>query len=288
MEQRSIFVQIPAYRDSELEPTLRDLYERADRPDHVRTCVVWQYAPGEALADDVLRLPGLEIVPIPLARSRGCNWARRIGQRAWRGEPYTLLLDSHHRFVDGWDTAAVDMHRQLLDGGVARPMLTAYLPAYEPELDPHGRGTAPYKIYPLSREQGLLLRLTSQPILWHESLTAPVKAEFLSLHFIFTDGRFNQDVPIDPKLYFFGDEVMVGFRAFAAGFDLYHPHVVLGWHAYSRTRRAGHWDDHPDWRRRHEDSLAHMRLELTSARPGPGGRTREDYERHAMVTLVQP
>jgi hypothetical protein len=283
----TIYVQIPAYRDLELAPTLLELYGKAQRPERLRTCVVWQHAPNEDLPPDVWSLPGLDVVDVPAETSPGCNWARRVAQERWDGEPYTLLLDSHHRFVDGWDDLVLSMYAGLVAGGSERPLLTGYLPAYDPELEPLGRGDAPYRMYPLGREDGVLTKLTSYPIPWWTTLEEPVPADFLSLHFVFTEGRFNAEVPFDRELYFFGDELVLGLRAFTRGYDFYHPHRILGWHAYSRNQRVPHWDDHPDWYERHLAALAWMRELFIGMRPLPGHvRTVADYERRIMAKLV--
>ena len=286
-----IFVQIPAYRDAELPRTLLDLYAKAARPERLRTCVVWQHADDEHLPSNVLALPGLDLIDVPATRSDGPNWARARSQQHFDGERYTLLLDSHHRFSTGWDDALIRMHTDLLAAGSERPLLTAYLPAYDPELDPLGRRKRPYKIYPHSRDQGLLTRLTSFPIpLWNR-LVAPIPADFVSLHLVFAAGSFNEDVQFDSSIYFFGDEVVTGLRAFTHGYDLFHPHRVIGWHSYARDSRVGHWTDHPGWERRHQRSLDAMRAIVTGSGPaGLLGRRRSiaDYEAHIMTALLEP
>lgn len=289
MSSATIYVQIPAYRDSELSRTLRGLYRHAAHPERLRTKVIWQRAADDSMDNDVRALPNLELVEIPAEKSLGCNWARRLAQQDWAGEPFTLLLDSHHRFVDGWDTLLTGMYSQLLGAGVPKPLLTAYLPPYDPSIDPLGRGTAPYKIYPLSRDQGVLTRLTSHPIPWWQTLNRPLPAEFLSLHLVFAAGAFNEEVPFEPNVYFFGDEVVTGLRAFTAGYDFFHPHRIVGWHSYSRAGRVLHWDDHPDWYQRHLFSLDLMRELFTSRGAHAllgGARTVTDYEELIMMPLV--
>lgn len=285
-----IFVQIPAYRDTELAPTLLDLYAKALHPDRLRVCVVWQRGPAERLPQSVRRLPNLELIEVPHQQSRGCNWARRVSQRRWRGEPYTLLLDSHQRFVARWDALAVEMYRCLRAAGVRKPLITAYLPSYDPAREPGGRKRRPYKIYPLAREHGILCRLTSHPIPFWTTLAGPVEADFVSLHFLFAAGGFNRDVPFDPDIYFFGDEVLTGVRAFLAGYDLFHPHVVIGWHCYDRASRVPHWDDHASWRHQNARSLRKIRRLLQGTGDQPrrsGARTLEDYEARLMLKLVE-
>lgn len=155
-----LYVQVPAYRDLELVPTLRDLYAEAARPGRLRVRVMWQRAEDEVLPDDVRALPGLEVDEVPAATSEGCNWARRRLQEAWEGERYTLLLDSHHRFVAGWDDLALAMLEQLRAAGAVKPMLTGYLPAYHPRSDLY-RSTRPQRLYPYARDGGVLTRPTA-------------------------------------------------------------------------------------------------------------------------------
>lgn len=285
-----IYVQIPAYRDAELSATLLDLYAKAHAPQNLRVRVLWQHADDEVLPSETVELPGIEIDPVPHERSRGCNWARNLLQRQWNGEPYTLLLDSHHRFVLDWDRKLLDMYRGLERDGLEKPIISTYLPAYRPEFEPRGRKRRPYKIYPYAREQGLLTRLTSFPVPEHSKLRAPITADFVSLHFLFTAGAFNCEVPFDPKIYFFGDEVVTSLRAYSHGYDLFHPHVVLGWHCFDRATRVPHWQDQAQWRAQHQRSLDIMRRIYLGVYRGTFGlgprRTAAMYEEHILVKLI--
>jgi hypothetical protein len=288
----AIYVQVPAYRDHELERTLLELYGKAARPERLRVGVVWQHAEEERLSARVRALPGLEILDVPYQESGGCNWARNLLQQRWRGEPYTLLIDSHHRFPRGWDVKTVDLFSGLHEGGVAKPILTAYLPSYEPAREPGGRKKRPYRIYALGRDEGILTKLTSYPIPLWTALRRPIEADFASLHFLFTFGRFNEEVRFDPEVYLFGDEVLTGLRAFTAGYDLFHAHVVLGWHCYDRRSRTPHWDDHQQWREQQRRSLDKLRALFSGFYDGPYGlgsrRTLEDYEDVIQTRLVAP
>lgn len=286
-----IYVQIPAYRDSELSNTLLDLYGQAAQPARLRVVVIWQRDKAECLAPAVRRLPNLEIIDVPYTASRGCNWARDITQRRWRGEEYTLLLDSHHRFRRGWDETTIDMYETVRRSGVRKPIITAYLPAYDPEHEPTGRLRHPYRIYPLARERGLLTRLTSYPIPSWKFLTAPVRADFVSLHFLFAAGRYNREIPPDDSIYFFGDEVATSLRAFASGYDFFHPHRIVGWHCYDRAQRVPHWHDHADAGRRTERGFAILRRLFTGKRRGRFAlgrqRTVKQYEERIMMPLAR-
>jgi Glycosyltransferase (GlcNAc) len=169
--------------------------------------------------------------------------------------------------------------------------VTAYLPPYRPETEPRSRMKMPLQIYPREREDGVLFRLTSFPIPYWKRLREPVLADFVSLHFLFTDGYFNRDVQFDPKFYFMGDEVAISMRAFTNGFDIFHPHVVLGWHCYDRRSRVTHWDDHDSWLEQHVESMRRLQRLLTGrqgGRYGPGTRRSiRQYEDWISFRLVE-
>jgi len=286
-----IFVQIPAYRDPELSRTLGDLFAKARDPQRLRVAVLWQRGPDERLDRRRLRGGELEIVEVAHSQSKGCNWARSELQRLWRGEPYTLILDSHHRFARDWDRKLRDAHDALRRRGVEKPIVTAYLPPYNPLTEPRGRRRKPLKIYPFERRDGLLLRLIGRPILDAGRLRGPVPGEFVSLHCLFAAGAFNREVPFDPHCYFFGDEVSTSLRAFTHGYDIFHPHEVIGWHCYDRAYRPTHWDDHADWQALEAASLRRLRTLLTGgaiARYGRGvARGLDAFEDRLLVKLCE-
>ena len=288
---RRIFVQIPAYRDPELGPTLRDLFAKAHRPEALRVAVLWQRGPDERLPAGLLRRPNLEIVDVPYAESKGCNWARHQLQQLWRGEAYTLILDSHHRFVRHWDDRLLEAHDTLVLRGIEKPIVTGYLPPYDPRGDARRRARTPLKIYPFERADGLLLRLIGRPILQWRTRAAPVPGEFVSLHCLFAAGDFNAEIPFDPHCYFFGDEVGTSLRAFTAGWDIFHPHRVIGWHCYDRGYRATHWDDHATWSDLEKVSLARLRKLLSGRRVDGYGagdrRSLRDFEDRVMLRLCE-
>jgi len=283
-----VYVAIPAYRDGELAATLSDLLEQADSPENLRVVVAWQYAKGEKLPRKIRAHRNVEIIAIPAEESRGPNWARTLLQDRYDGEPLTLLLDSHHRFVKSWDRIALGMFERLKKT-VAKPILTGYLPSYDPRRDPRGRMREVLKIYPLRRTDGLLTHLTSYRVTLWRTLRAPIPAAFLSLHFMLAEGGFHREIRMDPEIYFFGDEVFTGLRAYTHGYDLYHPHKILGWHLYDRVTRVTHWDDHENWRRAESLSFEKMHA-IVSRQVGTSllGSLRSvgDYEEHIGTQLV--
>lgn len=286
---KDIFVQIPAYRDPELVPTLDSLFEQAKRPDKLRVRVCWQHARHERLPRRYRSAAAIEIDDVPHGESRGANWARRRVQRQWKGEPYSLIIDSHLRFARHWDSKLTSMLESCKARGAERPLITGYPPDLDPRAPRSARSHVPLKMYKEAYINGLLVHFGGHRLPLSRWLKAPIPAEFLALGFLFSEGRFNEDVPLDPKVYFFGDEITTGLRAFCHGYEFFHPHRVLAWHVYDRSTRRCHWQDHHDWSERDNASFARVRRILRgyAYRKYPLGTTRTiaNYESRIGLPL---
>ncbi|KVM64669.1 hypothetical protein WJ58_32070 [Burkholderia ubonensis] len=262
--ERTIFVQIASYRDPQLIPTLLDLIERAARPDQLRIVVCWQHALDEtvgaffahgfsrwharydgAFATHTLsyRDAAIELIDVPYQQSQGACWARNLIQQQYRDERYTLQLDSHHYFVDAWDDRVIAMLESLRPRS-AKPLLTTYLPGFQPGNPRDTLEHVPTSLYFQRFMPEGVVSLRSDRLVNWQALTAPLPGAFYSAHFAFADGHFAVDVRHDPDYFFLGEEISIAVRAFTHGYDIYVPHRVLAWHEYTRANRVKIWQDH--------------------------------------------
>jgi len=253
----SIFIQIASYRDPELIPTIDDLLANADNPESLTICIAHQHSKEDAW--DTLEKYALDgrfiIIDIPHLESQGACWARNQIQQHYNGETYTLQLDSHHRFVKGWDTLSINMLKDLQSKGYKKPMLTGYIPSYNPKKDPEDRHQVPWgMLFDKFIDEGIVF---FKPYHVNDLPANPIKARFYSAHFAFTLGEFSTEVQHDPLLYFHGEEITISVRAFTHGYDLFHPHKVIAWHEYTREGRTKHWNEDLSWS--HKNIVSHTR-----------------------------
>ena len=243
---QKIFIQIASYRDPELIPTIKDCLDKAKDPTRLVFGICRQFHEKD-LFDDLSEWAEDErfrIVDVPWDEAKGVCWARNLVQQQYKGEDFTLQLDSHHRFVENWDSILIKMIGQLQDKGHEKPLLTGYMPSYDPEDDPGKRVKVPWRMdFDRFIPEGAVFFLPASIDNWRE-LDAPLPARFYSAHFTFTLGKFCLEVPHDPEYYFHGEEISIAVRAFSHGYDLFHPHRLVAWHEYTRKNRPKHWDDH--------------------------------------------
>lgn len=259
----TIFVQIASYRDKELVPTVLDCIKNAKHPDNLRFSIGWQHADDEDISD-ILKLKNVKILDIPYKQSKGACWVRAKIQSTYNNEKYTLQLDSHHRFIKHWDEILINMYEDLKKVGVEKPLLTSYLPSYQPTTDPVGRVNECWQLnYDRFLPEGVIFKRPSVIKDWSDKHGIPVLARGLSGHFIFTKGVWCTEVPYDPELYFHGEEITLAVRSFTHGYDLYHPTTIVIWHHYTRQGSIKHWDDHPnEWDKLNKISYARVKALL--------------------------
>ena len=259
---KSIFIQIASYRDAELKPTLKDLLEKADNPKNLKICIAWQHSKEDEWdnLDEYKKDKRFNILDIPHTDSQGACWARNKIQQEYSGEKYTLQLDSHHRFVEGWDTKCINMLEGLRKKGHKKPLLTSYIPSYDPKNDPEGRVNVPWGMkFDRFIPEGAIFFL---PYYLDRAPSDPIPARFYSGHFTFADGSFSEEVQHDPNLYFHGEEISIAVRAWTWGYDLFHPNEIIAWHEYTRAGRTKQWDDDKTWGDRNKKSHARVRTLL--------------------------
>lgn len=253
MKKNTIFIQIASYRDSQLIPTVKDCIEKADHPENLHFCIAWQYGPDENV-DELKAMKNVKILEIPYNETKGTCWARNQIQQHYNGEKYTLQLDSHHRFVEHWDTLLIDMVKQLQAKGHKKPLLTGYMPSFDPFNDPQARLMKPQKMdFDRFIPEGAVFFFQAF-IDNHEQLTEPVPSRWYSAHFCFTLGEFSIEVQHDPNYLFHGEEISIAARAYTHGYDLFHPHKLIVWHEYTRKYRRKSWEDDPHWYERNAAS----------------------------------
>jgi glycosyltransferase involved in cell wall biosynthesis len=293
----SIFIQIASYRDPQLVPTIIDMLDKSKYPDNLTIGISWQHSPEDSWdsLDEFKNDIRFKIIDINYKESKGVCWARNKVQSLYSGQKYTLQLDSHHRFAQNWDETLIQMLCDLQNDGYSKPLITSYIPSFDPDDYPNSRVLTPWKMnFDRFIPEGAVFFLPSSFDTWDDN-TKPLPARFYSAHFAFTLGQFCQEVQHNPEYYFHGEEISIAVRAYTHGYDLFHPHKVVCWHEYTRKGRTKQWDDDKEWIKKNDAchlknrQLFKMDGENTEIDFGIYGfgsvRTLRDYEKYSGLSF---
>ena len=236
---RDILVRVVSYRDPELLHTIGSAWERAADPARVRFAVVNQVGPETQHQLDAVRGDGrVTSVALPWRSARGLGWARRMTDRMRRDERYTLQVDSHTRFADGWDEALVAQWEALRD---PRAVLSCYPGAFAPVGGDFGADAgavaqttvSPHAIVPAGVDQHGLPRQDVGP-----SVPGLARTALVSGGFQFSAGALCSELE-QVRDVMVADEYVRALQLFTHGWNVHAPESVPLFHLYARDKPAG-------------------------------------------------
>jgi Rps23 Pro-64 3,4-dihydroxylase Tpa1-like proline 4-hydroxylase/peroxiredoxin len=292
-----IFVQIASYRDPDCQFTVNDLFEKATYPDRVNVGICWQHVKAEdksCFKEPYLRPKQVRVCEFDAMKSQGSCWARAQAQELWAGEEFTLQIDSHMRFEQGWDETLLKMWSEL---DTSKSVITCYAPGFTPP-DTLDRGWI-FGMAAKHFDENKILLMHGKPAFKLEDMPSkPIQGAFVSAHMIFGPASIIQDAPYDPHLYFFGQEIALAARLWTHGYDIYHPNKTVAFHNWDRSYRRTHFADHKNWGELNNKSYARVRHLLGTEkstdnniiaeldRYGLGkARSLEDYQKFSGVNF---
>ena len=241
----TIFVSLPSYEDTDLVPTIKDLYSKADDETGLHVCVFDQ---AELTSkDEIFDKKNLTYLHTHTKNTKGVGWARNHIQNFYTNETYFLSLDSHMRFAKGWDTTLKNMYKELKVSGY-NPFITNYAPEliYNHEVDLYEDDLKEW-CNPISGHWGsnkgcyvYVEKYTNydgkraKKNITDDKIGNYFPSPWCSLHFLFTEGKFNNKIRFDPDHFFSGEEYNVTLRAFTHGYDLISPKQHVVYHHYKK------------------------------------------------------
>ena len=126
-----ILVAIASYRDEECPHTVDALFKTASCPERVSVAVLDQSdhaTDGDCVSPEArARRPGqIGVHTLHWSLAKGPCWARAMLQQCLEGEGYYLQIDSHMRFVDGWDELLLRQLSACKAAAADKPILSTY------------------------------------------------------------------------------------------------------------------------------------------------------------------
>ena len=249
----TIFVQIPAFRDEEIIPTVRDLFDKAEHAGNITVGICWQNRLDAGSGDLKTEEFGqnVRVLNKDISESEGVAWAKQHAQSLYQNEDYVLAIDSHSRFAKSWDTTLIDLLEQCPS---SKAIISSSPHPYRLHSESLSEEIATFRCPSHFAGNGFLKLVSAR---FSTVPNPPLLAPFLVPRFMFSKAQFIQDVPADPFMYFSEEEITLSLRAWCAGWDVYHPGQVPIWHLYNANLklRPLHWKENDNWQQYQQRSL---------------------------------
>lgn len=273
----SIFVQMVAYNNFDVIPTVKDCIKNAKDKENLYfgICLVQnEEVPPE------LDHPRIKVSNVSLDQGFGHGFARSQAQSFYDGQDYTLQIESGCRFLENWDEELINT---LKSADSKKPIITNYANKLSLEKSEKEYPDVSYKIWPYSFSSSGDLMNWPHPLKNIKNLT---KASMVSDHFFFTIGQHCKDCVYDSNLYFSEVESVLSIKSYTAGYDFFHHHKPVVWREYSRPM---YWENNNDWwlkDRQSKERFQKMLLGQVEDYKLEGEKSLKDYEHYCGIDFL--
>lgn len=250
LSDKTIFINIPSYKDPELWMTIDDFLKNAKNPDRVYFGVTNQpedikndkeiysrYNKDKVLVDIVE--PGSIV---------GCQPARKNSHKFYNNQDYYLNMDSHMRSIENWDDLMINEFEDI-EARRGKSVITGYVNDYtlDENNNPIFNISTPW-VYHMSQDNLNNFKNTGvvQMVPGHSEHTEEVESPYVSGHFFFTRSEYVKRINFVNEIAFTEEELFMALRFFTAGYNIYIPKKTYVFHRYGRPNRKLFWEDFPE------------------------------------------
>ena len=256
--EKKIFVGIPSYRDSELIPTLIDLFKKSENKSRIVVGICLQddekmMNPNliyeQLIKDSILKdveecKKQIRVDFVDWIEAKGPCWARHRFQKLYEEEEYYLAIDSHMRFCAQWDSKLIELLEKCENP--TKSIITAYPSGYElPNNIPTDSRISFLCFKEFGKDE--MIRFTGKVLTeLPNQNNQPISSFFWVSGFSFSKGEVIKQVPYDPHLpfLFFGEEISMTLRLWTHGYDFYCPPFNVVFHLWERNYRPNFREVH--------------------------------------------
>lgn len=245
----TIFVSIASYRDYECKKTVHSLFEQATFPTRVYVGICEQNKDANecCVVEPVVR-GRIEQISIPYDEAKGPCYARYLCATMYKQQDLFLQIDSHTRFVKGWDEKVVKMVNDMPVQDY-KGILTHYPLDCTKDCDMSHIGTAHVPVLSFAKlDHGPTFRCDHFEPPGSYVTSRSVGGGFLLMH----RNAINA-CPYDPDLLgvFDREEILQAARFYTHGFDLFAPTENIVCHRYTYEEHKVPWNEaNPTWNKK--------------------------------------
>ena len=256
---KRIFVSVASYNDTQLIPTIRDLYDTAQNPNRITVGVHVQH--DEAYYNLLLNenFPNIKIIYTPKEESKGVVWAReRIKTELYNNEDYFFQIDAHSRFRPSWDNILINqLHASTPDGDKA--LLSTYpnhFDLFESKQEYINRTptNAPLIIKGFLNDDLTDNRIDPKNI-GAMSAYEIVDNKWIAGGFIFAPAKWLEEVKVPAGIVSKGEEDSQFFLSYLYGWHIKLAAEAVVWHNYNVVDLNGTTYRHPNLNPLNDNSI---------------------------------
>jgi hypothetical protein len=239
-EFKKIFVSVAAYRDTQLIPTLTDLYETVANGNRVVVGVHIQNTTEEYKNLLAQNFPNIKIIFTETDASRGVVWAReRIKKELLTDEEYFLQIDAHSRFKFGWDNILVNQMSNMEGKVVISTYPNGFFLEDVDRIYVKRTPTnAPLTFNTFFTDHAEDNRINVRNLAALKDYNV-VDSRWVAGGFIFAPKEWIDEIKFSDQIFSKGEEEVQFYLSYLKGWDVKVPSEAVVWHNYNATLSDG-------------------------------------------------
>lgn len=249
MKPGTIFVSIASYRDDVCTSTIDSLYSMADKKENVFVGICQQndIEDNDCISKKYQHNPNIRIIRLPHFEAKGPTYARHLCSTLWNGEEYYFQVDSHTKFVKGWDTLCIQMIKDIKRKGLSQKPVLSHYPKEISKYDEY-KDSLKHNVTRICKSffnnRGMLSFMGAEEI---DTKGIPYMTPYVAGGMMFCESSFLKELPFDPNLpfLFVGEEILHSIRFYTHGWDIFTPTENIVFHEYTRADKPKIWTDNP-------------------------------------------
>lgn len=242
INQKTIFVTVPAYNDVSLLRTIERAIDKARYPENIYFCIGLQYSPE--LMPDLSKYensPNFIFLKYDVDKRPGVYWIRREMAEQHTDQDYFLMIDSHMNFSESWDVRLINDYESLVMQHGPRTIMSKPTMSEVGHTFDNGhihdvcRWKADFSFDPKSIERTILPWVDMVP--WDGTR---FNRHLLSCsHFFFTNELWLEEVGFFNQIRSYSEEMTIAVSSFMSGWDFYSmPEFIHIGHDDDETSKA--------------------------------------------------
>lgn len=272
---KTIFINVAAYRDPTLVKTLTSALNNAKNPQNLVFAVGLQYHEDEM--PNLTDIPDsqLKVITYDIETRPGVVRIRYELNKFFDNEDYFLMIDSHMDFKKDWDIILMEALDELSSLGNYRVGMSNF--------NERDNGQSVVSSLGLQVEENAVLLKECRKILEPKKF---LLTHYIRCNFLFTFGNFCTEVGLDQYSQEIQEEFYLSFRSFMSGWDIYqyYDEVVKhnpdqyyndAWGGQSQRKFSHRYRD--SWQSQWEFSLAYVYNDFSKYAIKNAKRTLHDF-----------
>jgi hypothetical protein len=223
-----------AYREKNLQGSVKDCYEKADNPENLYFSIVSEQSKDDLHAD-LSFIPKNQITyrKYNLSEYRGILWSRAKTTEVSTNYDYVLYTCGHNIFTESWDTKVMSEYKKAQSKS-SKAILTvtglSYSITDEGEVDLKVNKKRPYNSYRPKLNKSYTPGYGFPKHIPIKNKKDILESVYVQFSWIFCPKKYVEEVPIDPSINYHVEEIYTSIVSWAAGWKFYATPEVLYYH----------------------------------------------------------